>query len=375
LKKITKILFTIPNFDTAGSGKALLNLAMGLDKNKYEVHIACLHNRGNYFNVVKESGIQVHVFNYLSPARPLMTLLKKTWQVSRILKKISPDLIHSFNYSDDYTEALSARLAGIPWVFTKKNMSWGGASKHAWKLRSYLAKGIIVQNTHMIAQFYPNRKNVQLIARGVNVNLFLGGTPDQAIREKMETPLESRLIICVANLIPVKGVEILLQAFEALASEYPEWILWIVGDYSGDYGREKIRWVKEHKLEQRIKFSGKQENVKNYLNIAEIFVLPTLGKGEGSPVAMLEAMANGKVVIGSEVPGIKDQLKDYPDNLFKPGNWQSLSNKLKLFMAATSKMNFLIGNLFMEHVKNKFSIENEIFKHDAFYQKILGDKQ
>ena len=76
-----RILFTIPNFNTAGSGKALLNIAKGLDKNKFEVHIACKTDEGEYFKVVKDSGIPVHVFNYEAPMRPVSALVKQGWKI------------------------------------------------------------------------------------------------------------------------------------------------------------------------------------------------------------------------------------------------------------------------------------------------------
>ena len=63
-----RILFTIPNFDTAGSGKALLNIASRLDNNLFEPHIACLHNKGDYFSVVESSGIPIHIFKFTSSA-------------------------------------------------------------------------------------------------------------------------------------------------------------------------------------------------------------------------------------------------------------------------------------------------------------------
>ena len=69
MKRI-RILFTIPNFNTAGSGKALLNLAKGLDKTQFDAHIACKSNEGEFFKVVKESGIPVHVFDFEAPMRP-----------------------------------------------------------------------------------------------------------------------------------------------------------------------------------------------------------------------------------------------------------------------------------------------------------------
>lgn len=293
-----RVLFTIPNFDTAGSGKALLNVAKGLDEKQFEAHIACLHDRGSFFQVVKDSGIPIHVFSFVSPARPILKLLGASWKVSRLLKKIKPDIIHSFHYSADYTEPLAAKLAGIPWVFTKKNMSWGGASKNAWKLRSALASGIAIQNTDMEKEFYPKSDRTMLIPRGVNVKAFAPQVPKSEVRSQMQTPLEKRLIICVANMVPVKGIELLIEVWEELASEFPDWMIWLVGDDENDYGQFLKKLVIEKKLDTSVRFAGKQSEVRPYLDHAEIFVLPTKDEGrrEGSPVALLEAMANGKVV-------------------------------------------------------------------------------
>jgi glycosyltransferase involved in cell wall biosynthesis len=366
-----KILFTIPNFDTAGSGKALLNLARGLNKENFEAHIACLHNSGEFFNVVKASGIPVHVFNYISPARPLFKLLISCWKVSRKFRKIKPDIIHSFNYSADYTEAMAARMARIPWVFTKKNMSWKGPSIRAWKLRSALAKKIVVQNTNMINQFYPRHKNISIIPRGVDTQKFAPQVPELSLREKMQTREDARIIICVANFVPVKGIEILLQSFKTLAPNFPGWILWLVGDGANDYGKVLQAWVRDNGMEASVKFSGKQEDIRRYLDLAEIFVLPTLDKGEGSPVAMLEAMANGKVVIGSAVPGIMDQLKNYPQNLFIPGDPDSLAGKLSVYMNSSTVANQGLGKMFIEEANNFFSIEKEILAHEIFYKSLV----
>ena len=49
-----KILYTIPNFDTAGSGIPLLKISSSLDTNYFEPQIACLHDRGNYVRTETE---------------------------------------------------------------------------------------------------------------------------------------------------------------------------------------------------------------------------------------------------------------------------------------------------------------------------------
>ena len=58
-----KILYTIPNFDTAGSGFALFQIAQKLDKKKFIVEIACTNNKGYLYREVVNSGIKVHILN------------------------------------------------------------------------------------------------------------------------------------------------------------------------------------------------------------------------------------------------------------------------------------------------------------------------
>ena len=52
MDKKWKILFTIPNFDTAGSGRALFNIINHLDENYFESHISCSHSKGELFKEI-----------------------------------------------------------------------------------------------------------------------------------------------------------------------------------------------------------------------------------------------------------------------------------------------------------------------------------
>lgn len=368
MKKI-RILFTVPNFDTAGSGKALLNIAKGLDPKTFEAHIMCFHNRGNFFKEVENSGVPFHIYNFTTKPRPILKMLKECWTISRKLKKIGPDVIHSYHYSPDYTEAIAAQMAGIPWVFTKKNMNWGGHSKNAWKLRSFLARKIAVQNNDMLKNFYNGSKKAVLVPRGVDVASF---TPVE-INEILlpEFPTDQRLLICVANFVPVKGIEILIHAFNILKDQYQNWSILLVGDDQNEYGQELHKLVADLGLEGRIKFSGKLLDIRPQLNRAEVFVLTTKEKGEGSPVALLEAMANGKVVLGSNIPGIRDQLAKFPDSLFEASDVDSLTSKLDYYMGKSKEELKKLGDSFFRHVNLEYPIEIEIENHENLYKSII----
>lgn len=371
MKRI-RVLFTIPNFDTAGSGKALLNIANGLNPAFFEAHIMCFHNRGAFFKVVENSGLPVHILNFTSNPRPISKMLKECWSVSRKLKKIAPDVIHSYHYSPDYTEAIAAKMAGIPWVFTKKNMNWGGKSRNAWRLRSFLARKIAVQNTDMLNDFYNGSEKVVLVPRGVNVSYFSPNETNE-VDISPQFPNGQRLLICVANFVPVKGIEILIQAFNRLDEKHQNWSLLLVGDDQNDYGQELNKLVTDLGLEERIKFSGKLLDIRPQLNRAEVFVLPTKDEGrrEGSPVALLEAMANGKIVIGSNIPGIRDQLVKFPDSLFEASDVDGLSAKLDYYMGKSREELKKLGNLFYQHVNLEYPIKKEIERHEKLYKSIL----
>ena len=149
--------------------------------------------------------------------------------------------------------------------------------------------------------------------------------------------------------------------------------MFVVGDIENDYGQMLLKIGKSMISNNKLFFTGKVLNVKDYLNTSELFVLPTLNKGrkEGSPVALLEAMACATNVIASEIPGIKDQLENYPNHMFEAGNIEELSNKLETYMSLDSSENKKIGNKFNIHINNAYKIEHEVEKTEKVYLKLI----
>ena len=363
-----KVLFTIPNFETAGSGKALLNVAMHLNPDKFEVHIACMHDRGVFFKQVENAGIPIHIFQYTSKMKPYVKGLRKSYLISKEFKAIAPDIIHSFHYAADYSEPLAARLAGIKWIFTKKNMNWGGSSKNAWYLRSFLANAIVLQNTDMKKQFYQNSGKTHLIPRGVDTDFFEPQSRDNELAEQWQLHKKHRVLMCIANLVPIKGIGVLLRAFKAVVKQHADWKLMIVGSADNSYGREMIKLAQELDIKDHVMFCGKQHDIRNYLSLAEVVVLPTLQVGEGSPVSLLEAMSSAKNVLGSDVSGIRDQLQMFPTHLVQAGNITAWIEKLMEHCSNSQEKNLKIGLGFREHVINNYPIEKEVYKCERVYE-------
>ena len=111
MTKRIKILFTIPNFDTAGSGKVVYDLVKGLDKTIFGPEICCFHNRGTFFETVKTLGVPIHIFPFATPYRPWLTFPLRVLKISRFFRRQHFDLIHSWHWSSDVSEPLAAKLA------------------------------------------------------------------------------------------------------------------------------------------------------------------------------------------------------------------------------------------------------------------------
>lgn len=365
MKKI-KILYTIPNFDTAGSGKVVYDLVKNIDKQKFAPEICVFHTRGKFFKEIEKLGVPIHVFKFEADYRPFVSLPFRIWKISRFFKKLDIDLIHSWHWSSDFTEAAAAKLAGIPYIYTKKAMGWGNRS---WKWRSQLSSKVIAINDDMMTEFFNGTSiNAVQLPLGVDVDFYNPETVDAAQADDLRDDSEIYNIISVVNMVPVKGIQFLLEAVQKI--DDPQINVSLIGSDASDYAQD----LKRKYENGRIRFLGKKLDVRPYLKKADLFVIPTLDEGrkEGMPVAPLEAMSMGLPVIGSKIAGIKDVLKAYPERLFKPADAGDIANKIKMMRkdGQTSDKNCYDKNL-RAYVKKNFSLDSFIASREKIYLEVV----
>lgn len=357
-----KLLFTIPNFDTAGSSKVVYDLIKGLDKSKFDITIACKHDEGDLFKEVEKLNVSIVLMDTTIDYRPYINLYQRLKPVIAFFRKNKFDVIHSWHWSSDWTEVLAARLAGVKWIYTKKAMSWG--NKH-WKIRSFMADYIITIN-HEMGDYFPYKKAQQLIPIGINTDYY---NPEIFSSKNTEED-HSFHIVTVANLVPVKGVEILIKAVLLLNDEM--FRLKIVGNDQDPYGEKLKELTKALGLEKKVEFTGKQVDVRPFINEADVYVIPTLNEGrkEGMPMALVEAMSMGVPVLGSDISGINFVLKDFPDLMFEASNVEKLAEKLRELKSKGETYRQELGAALRNYTKKNFSMDQFIGKHEKLYKNL-----
>jgi glycosyltransferase involved in cell wall biosynthesis len=363
MKKL-KILYTIPNFDTAGSGKVVYDLVKGLDKTRFEPEILVKHTRGDFFKEVEKLGVPIHVFNYETDYYPLWSFPLRLWKVVRFFKGLDIDIIHSWHWSSDFSETLAARLAGIKYVFTKKNMGWGNK---AWVLKSKLSHQVIAINKDMLKVFFNpiTAINAKYLPLGIDTEYYKPKVFDLNLANQLGIKKTDFVLISVANLVSLKGIENLINAFQKLSLSNAK--LLIVGNNQNDYGTSLMNNYKD----KNIIFTGKQIDVRPFLSLADVFCIPTLSIGEGMPLAPVEAMSMGVPVIGSKVSGITDVLEGFEEWIFEVGNEQELALKLKNINELTSEERVHLGHRMRNKVLSVYSFNHFILSREKLYKLIV----
>ena len=365
MAKRIKILYTIPNFDTAGSGKVVYDLVKHIDKTKFEPHICCMHKRGAFFNHVEALQIPIHIFSVAATYRPFFSLPFRIWKISQFFKKHKFDVIHSWHWSSDFTEPFAAKLAGIPFVYTKKAMGWGNK---AWHWRSQLSSKIITINSDMKTQFFSNMTDkIQPIPIGLNVNDFGVLEKKYSNSDGYSVNTDDFVIVSIANLVSVKGIEILLEAVKQINN--PKLKVFIVGDDTSDYANN----LKEKYTSTDVVFTGKMQDVKSYLALADVFVIPTKDEGrkEGQPIAPIEAMLSGRIVLGSRISGVKDILGPFQEYLFEPSSIEDLKNKLESIIQLDTDNRKKLAKQMFEFASKNYAIEKSMQMHETLYFKMI----
>lgn len=357
IKKI-KILYTIPNFNTAGSGKVLYDLAKGLDKDIFDVHIACSHDKGNFFKEVEKLGLPIHFMETTCKLKPYFTFFRRLQPYQKFIKENQFAIVHSWHWSSDWTEVLASKRGGARFVFTKKAMSWGNIH---WKLRSFLADYIVTIN-HEMQNYFPYKKDQKLIPLGLETDYYNAETFPKNKRECFT-------IVTVANLVPVKGIEILIDAVLELKNQEIELI--IVGNDENDYAAQLKQKVIENDTKSQIRFLGKHTDIRPFLTQSDLYVIPSLNKGEGMPMALVEAMSMGLPVLGSNVSGINFVLKDFQHLMFEAGNVTELAIKIEEIINLPEEERNQLGSTLRTYVVSNFSYEKFITEHEKLYQELI----
>jgi len=245
-------------------------------------------------------------------------------------------VLATFAYPHGLAARRLARALGIPYVIKAR-----GSDLHALP-----ASGL---RRDLAAEAVRHADAVVAVSRNLaDIALALGAAAEKVhvlhngidlgqfhIRERSESqhalglPLQGPVALFVGNLLPVKGLDILLHALSRLKTG----MLYIAGE--GPLRGALLRQVATLSLGERVRFLGTvgRADLVIWMNAADVLVLPS--RNEGCPNVVLEAMACGTPVVASRVGAVPDLLHADCGRTVEPRNPEALAEALHAAWART----------------------------------------
>jgi glycosyltransferase involved in cell wall biosynthesis len=183
--------------------------------------------------------------------------------------------------------------------------------------------------------------------------------------------LKKRVITIVASLKDFKGHIYLLKAIRRVLEEMPDLELWIVGD--GPLRPDLEKSAEALGIGDSVFFLGRKDNIGDILGETSVFALSSLR--EGLPVALVEALASGLPVIGTNAGGIPEVIKDKENGfVVLAGEERALSKAILDIFNNPEKLEKM-GLRSRELFEQYFSLNIMINKLDVLYQNLLKKKR
>lgn len=227
-------------------------------------------------------------------------------------------------------------------------------------------------STAIRSVFNTSAHQTTTIENGVDTDLFGREVDVRNLRRSLGLADRDVVIGAVANLKKVKNHLFLLQAFTELAGEFENVKLLLVGrGFSGESDNTEDdlrRFVDNHRLAGKVSFLGYRTDIPELMRLIDVFCLTSLR--EGLPIGLIEAMAAGLPVIGTNVEGIRDVVVPNEDGiLVELGDVAGLKNALA-GLIRDERWRKKLGRAGRNKAVQKYSIQRCVREYEQLFLSI-----
>jgi glycosyltransferase involved in cell wall biosynthesis len=294
------------------------------------------------------------------------------------IAQIKPHLIHAHELISPSTTALLAKaLYGVPVLVT---VHGSGKSSEIYRLRRrmfgkarlrllsrYMDAFVIISRkiaAELDEENVPVERRIH-IPNGVDTVQFtpLPASVKRNVRAALGLPVDALIVVYIGRLAPEKNVAQLLQVWSGVQDQVPQAELVIVG--GGPLETELRR-----QAGKGVYFAGPQQDVRPYLQAADVFVLPS--HAEGLSVALLEAMSSGLAVVATAVGGTPEVVSDGETGcLVQPGDETGLKQAL-LSVLQDSRLRDRLGQNARCRIQAEYDLDQVAQRLSEFYWQLAN---
>jgi glycosyltransferase involved in cell wall biosynthesis len=303
-------------------------------------------------------------------------------RLTRLLRGIGPDLVHTWMYHADLVGGIAARLAGVrrvAWAIHNSTLDPGvvKASTRAVVRACAALSGRVpdailccsdVARRIHVGYGYPDPR-IEVIPNGLDIGRF---APDPHARHRLRAELgiapEAPLVGLVARWDPQKNHAGFLRAAAAVRAARPETRFVLAGTRIEDGNPELAALVGAHGLRDAVRLLGPRDDVPQLMAGLDLLVSASV-YGEAFPIVLGEAMACGVPCVATDV-GDSALIVADTGRIVPPSDDAALAGAIVALLGATPEARRALGERARERIAGNFDIERVARRYEAFYDRL-----
>ncbi|MBI3522180.1 MAG: glycosyltransferase family 4 protein [Chloroflexi bacterium] len=376
-----RVARVITRLNVGGPSLQALLLSARLDAARFETLLICgvpSEREGDIRDLRADEGVRPLVVPALGRRISVLDDLRAFVAVVRALRAYRPDIVHTHLAKAGFHGRVAARLVGVPVVI--HTFHGNVLSGYFGTLRSAIFRGIervlAALSTRIIAISASQRAEIERIgiARapklfeiplGLDLRPFLDPVPG-ALRSELGIASDRPIVGIAARLVPIKGVDVFLDACAIVARARDDTLFVIAGD--GELREALEARTRELGLASRTRFLGWRADLAAVYADCDVVVLTS--HNEGTPVSLIEAMTSGRAVIATDVGGVRDVVG--ANGILVPDGDRDAIARAILALLGDPGRREALGRQARESVYPCFDVSGLVQRIDALYTELVG---
>lgn len=368
-----KVTLVITRLDRGGSAELTQQLAAGLTKRGFQVLLISgktIEPLWDPLQYAQANGFSIQfVESLIRPLQPFKDF-QAFLQLVAIFRTFRPDILHTNSSKAGILGRLAGHYCRIPKIFHSPHghIFYGYYSQIISRVFILLEKLAAHYTTKIFNLTEAGRQDhiAMRVARpekfvvsscGVDLHPFY----DNPSRNISNPPNNSLAIIWIGRLVPIKNLQMLLNALVNLKQSNLKLEVTIVGD--GELRSASEEFVAKQHLEN-VQFLGYRHDIPGLLARHDLFVLTSLNEGFGR--VLVEAMACGLVIVATRVGGVPEVIQHQKNGLLvESRNHRELADSIQ-YLFENRKICRNIG-MFNRKCAEFYSLNNYISRVINFY--------